>query len=349
MNPVTLARALVEIPSPSGDEAAVVRHVATVLRNLDLRVEQQQVASNRFNLVATTTSAPRVVFACHLDTVPGEIEAHDDDTHVYGRGAADAKGAAAVQLAAAAKLLESGETRIGLLFTVDQEMNALGAREANAHPVAEQCAFLIGGMPTGGKLATGTKGSLRIRLSTKGKEAHSAHPENGDSAIVRLLDALTALRTATWPSSTQLGETTLNVGVIAGGTRANVVPGSAYADVQLRLVTPAASVEAQVRELVGPDVDIEVLAASDPLALFTPEGFETTSVRFTTDLPYLDKWGTPLLLGPGSILVAHTDGERIAKADLTACVDGYVRLTQHLLARYDAENKTAEPPRETAA
>ncbi len=347
MNPVTLARALVEIPSPSGDEAAVVRHVATVLRNLDLRVEQQQVASNRFNLVATTTSPPRVVFACHLDTVPGDLEAHEDETHVYGRGAVDAKGAAAVQLAAAAKLLEAGETRIGLLFTMDQEMNALGAQEANHHPMAEQCAFLIGGMPTGGKLASGTKGSLRIRLNTKGKEAHSAHPENGDSAIVRLLDALSALRNASWPTSEQLGDTTVNVGVISGGTRANVVPGSACADLQIRLVTSAVSVEAQVRDLVGPDVEVEVLAASDPLVLFTPGGFETTSVRFSTDLSYLGKWGTPLLLGPGSILVAHTDGERVAKASLTACVDQYVRLTHHLLDRYDDEHNPADTSRDS--
>ncbi len=349
MNPVTLARALVEIPSPSGDEAAVVRHVATVLRNLDLRVEQQQVASNRFNLVATTTSPPRVVFACHLDTVPGEVEVREDDTHLYGRGAADSKGAAAVQLAAASKLLESGETRIGLLFTVDQEMSALGAQEANGHPVAEQCAFLIGGMPTGGKIAESTKGSLRVRLTTRGRESHSAHPENGDSSIVRLLDALATLRGATWPTDERLGETTLNVGVISGGTRHNVIPGSACADVQLHLVSPAAQVEEQLRALVGADVAVEVIAASDPLVLFTPEGFKTTTVRYASDLPYLNKWGTPLLLGPGSILVAYTDDEHIAKADLAACVDQYVRLTHHLLDRYDDEQKPAEAQRESAA
>jgi acetylornithine deacetylase len=348
MNPVTIARALVEIPSPTGDEAAVGRHVASILRNLDLRVEQQQVAPNRFNLVATTTAAPpRVVFSTHLDTVPGALDVREDDTFLYGRGACDAKGVAAVQIAAAARLLEAGEQRIGLLFTVDEEMESLGARNANGHPLAEQCAYIINGEPTGNRLATGTKGSLRVRLRAQGKEAHSAYPENGESAILRLVDAIGALRRHTWPVDERFGETTLNVGVIAGGTRPNVIPGSAHADLQFRLVTAPADVEGTVRALVGDLVEVEILSASEPLALHTIDGFETAPMRFTTDLPYLSRWGTPLLLGPGSILVAHTDEERVSKDELRAGTDLYVRAAQSLLARYDAEH-AAEAPAEQA-
>jgi acetylornithine deacetylase len=347
MNPVTLARSLVEIASPTGEEAAVVLHMATILRNLDLRVEQQQVAPNRFNLLATTTAPPRVVFSTHLDTVPGTLEVREDETHLYGRGACDAKGVAAAQLAAAARLLDAGEHRIGLLFTIDEEMDSLGAREANDHPMAEQCAYIINGEPTNNQLATGTKGSLRLRLRAKGKEAHSAYPEHGESAILRLIDAIALLRAEPWPSHERFGDTTLNVGVIKGGTRPNVIPGAAHADLQFRLVAPAAETEARVRTLVGGLVEIDVLSASDPLSLHTVEGFDTSPMRFTTDLPYLDKWGTPLLLGPGSILVAHTDEERISKKELKAGADLYVRLANELLARYDAQ-EAEEAAREEA-
>ncbi len=332
MNPVTLARTLIETPSPTGEEAAVGRLVAGMLRNLDLRVDQQQVAPERFNLIAASSAPPRVVFSTHMDTVPPVLPFREDEHALYGRGACDAKGIIAVQVAAAHRLLEAGENRIGLLFTVDEEMGGLGAQKANEHPLAAQCRFLINGEPTDNRLATGTKGSLRVRVRAEGREAHSAYPEEGTSAIEKLLDALADVRAARWPEDETLGETTVNIGVIGGGTRPNVVPGAAHADLQIRLVTPPEVVLQQLERVLAGRATTEVLSVSSPLHLHTVEGFETQSVRFTTDIPYLSNWGTPLLLGPGSILVAHTDDERVAKADLHEAVDLYVRLAQQLLA-----------------
>lgn len=332
MNPISIARSLIETPSPTGEEAAVGRLVAGALRNLDLRVDQQQVAPERFNLIGTTSAPPRVVFSTHMDTVPPVLPFREDETHLYGRGACDAKGIIAVQLAAAYRLLEAGENRIGLLYTVDEEMGGLGAKQANDHPVAAQCRFLINGEPTDNKLASGTKGSLRVRLHTTGREAHSAYPEEGASAIEALLDVLADVRAAAWPTDPLLGETTVNIGVIGGGTRPNVVAGAAHADLQIRLVTPHEQVVARLDEVLRGRARTEVLSVSEPMHLHTVPGFETQTVRFTTDLPYLSNWGTPLLLGPGSILVAHTDEERIAKADLHHAVDLYVQLAQTLLA-----------------
>ncbi len=332
MNPVAIARSLIETPSPTGEEAAVGRLVAGMLRNLDLRVDQQQVASERFNLIAVSSAPPRVVFSTHLDTVPPVLPFREDETHLYGRGACDAKGIIAVQLAAAHRLLEAGERRIGLLFTVDEEMGGLGAQKANLHPVAEQCRFIVNGEPTGNKLASGTKGSLRVRLRTRGREAHSAYPEKGASAIEKLLDVLADVRATHWPSDETLGDTTVNIGVVGGGTRPNVVAGAAHADLQIRLVTPPERVLAQLESVLAGRATAETLSVSPPMMLHTVGGFETETVRFTTDIPYLSNWGTPLLLGPGSILVAHTDEECVAKAELHEAVDLYVRLAQQLLA-----------------
>ncbi len=332
MNPVSVARSLIEIPSPTGEEAAVGRQVATILRNLDLRVDQQQVAPERFNLIATAAAPARVVFSTHLDTVPPVLPFSEDETYLYGRGACDAKGVLAVQIAAISKLLEADEQRVGLLFTVDEEMGGLGARKANEHPAAEHCRYLVNGEPTDNLLATGTKGSLRVRLHTEGREAHSAYPEEGTSAIDKMLDVLADLRAAEWPADDVMGETTVNIGVIGGGTRPNVIAGAAYADLQIRLVTEDSVVLGQLDSMLRGRARVEVLSSSRPLALHTVDGFKTAPVRFTTDLPHLGNWGTPLLLGPGSILVAHTPQERIAKADLVEGVDLYVRLAQALLA-----------------
>ncbi len=335
MDPIALARDLVAIASPTGEEAAVVRYVAQRLEAMGLSVEWQEVAPDRFNLLATAGEAPRVVFSTHLDTVPGMPPVSEDDTHLYGRGSCDAKGIAAVQIAAAHRLIASGERRIGLLFTIDEEVASAGARAANEHPLAAQCAFLVNGEPTENRLGSGTKGSLRMRLAATGREAHSAYPENGTSAISLLIQALNRIDEYDWPAHEVFGDTTINVGVIGGGTRSNVIAGSAHAEVHVRVATSTADIERTMRALAGGDVAVEVLSASEPMELHTVDGFETEAVRFTTDIPYLSAWGTPLLLGPGTILDAHTDGERVAKADLHTAVDLYEALGRRLLGSLD--------------
>lgn len=331
LDPVALARDLCAIPSVTGDEAAVGAHIEGVLRGLGLTTERQSPEGARFNLLARTDEKPRVVLSTHMDTVPPHLPLREDETHLYGRGVCDAKGILACQIAAAAQLLEAGERRIGLLFTVDEEAGSLGARVANLHPMARECRYLINGEPTEGVLASGTKGSLRLSITTTGRAAHSAYPEAGESAIEALLDVLRAIRTHDWPSDAALGETTVNIGLISGGVAANVLAPDASAVLQMRLVTAPEPILEVLEALCGERCRVDVLTASAPIRLLVPDGFESAPVRYTTDIPYLTNWGRPLLYGPGSILVAHTDEERVEKRALTDATDGYVRLVRALL------------------
>jgi acetylornithine deacetylase len=330
---VSLTCELVDVPSVSGEEAQLARFVASYLTDLGYRVELFDAAPGRPNVLATTDQPPRIVLSTHLDTVPPHIPARIAEGVVYGRGACDAKGIMAAQIAAAEQLRADGVEGIGLLFVVDEEMGSVGARAANAHPLAGQCRWLIDGEPTDNRLATGCKGSLRLTLSTAGVPAHSAYPEHGRSAIDALLDVLGDVRRATWPTDPVFGETTVNIGVIAGGMRPNVVAADAHADLQIRLVTEVPPVKTLLERAVRDRARIDYLTAVPPLQLATVPGFETCVVRFTTDIPHLTNWGTPLLLGPGSILDAHGADERISEAELAAGADAYVRLVQALALR----------------
>lgn len=330
MNPFTLTRRLIDIPSLTGDEKAVGDFVATHLASLGYKVERQEIAGDRFNVIATTGEAPRIVFSTHLDTVPPFIASHEDAEYIYGRGSCDAKGIIAAQIFAAEQLRQSGLNTIGLLFTVDEELSSLGAQAANKHPLARECRYLINGEPTDNRLAVGTKGSLRLFITTEGRAAHSAYPEAGDSAIEKLLDVLQNIRMIDWPRDDFFGETTCNIGVLNGGTRPNVIPDHARAELQIRLVTDIERVKGVVEDAVGGRAQLEYASAHDPVRLFSVPGFEDCVVRFTTDVPYLLNWGKPLLIGPGSILDAHTEHERIAKHELERAIDLYVKLAKAL-------------------
>jgi acetylornithine deacetylase len=328
-----LTRRLIDIPSVSGDEAEVGRFLAAHLAGLGYEVETQEIGRGRANVLARVAGAPpRVVFSTHMDTVPPHIAAGEDAEFITGRGACDAKGIIAAQIAAAGALRAGGVEGIGLLFTVDEELGSLGARAANRHAWARGSRFLVNGEPTDNRLATGTKGSLRVRLKASGRAAHSAYPERGESAIEKLLDVLADIRAHAWPSDPFFGETTCNVGTLAGGTRPNVIPEEASAELQFRLVTSAREIKATLETLVAGRVSVEHLSENDPVRLKEVEGFEQTVVRFTTDIPYLPDWGAALLLGPGSIFDAHTAAERVRKSELVAAVGLYAKLARALLA-----------------
>ncbi|MBI1722275.1 MAG: M20/M25/M40 family metallo-hydrolase [Gemmatimonadetes bacterium] len=333
-DPIALARRLVAIPSVTGEEAEVARFLGSHLTGLGYHVELQEAAPGRPNILATTDAPPRVVLSTHLDTVPPHLPAGEDEACLYGRGACDAKGIAAAMVAAAERLRAEGVSEIGLLFVVDEEMDSRGARAANGHPLARQCRWLINGEPTDNRLAVGSKGSLRCSLRTEGTGGHSAYPERGASAIDRLLEVLADVRAVRWPRDAVLGETTCNIGVIAGGTRPNVIAEKAHADLQVRLVADPAPVRRLLEEAVRGRAEIEVHTCVSPVRLTAPPGFETCVVAFTTDIPNLTAWGSPLLLGPGSIHVAHTDREQIAKADLEHGAELYVRLARALLTEH---------------
>ncbi|MFN2455070.1 MAG: M20/M25/M40 family metallo-hydrolase [Pyrinomonadaceae bacterium] len=348
MNPFELTRKLIDIPSISGDEAGIGRFLVTYLESLDYRVERQEMSNGRANIIATTGISPHVVFSTHMDTVPPHIASSEDADNIYGRGACDTKGIIAAQIAAAETLRAAGLTNIGLLFTVEEETNSAGARLANTHPLASECLYMINGEPTENKLATGSKGSLRLVLKTEGRAAHSAYPEQGESAIEKLLDILADVRAIHWPRDEFFGDTTCNIGVIRGGTRSNIVPPDAEADLHIRLVANSAQVKEMLDSVVGQRARIEHLSVAEPVRMLAVEDFAQEVVRFTTDIPHLTNWGTPLLLGPGSILNAHTPHEYIGKHEITKAIELYTRLARTLLARANDKAPRAEnTPEET--
>jgi acetylornithine deacetylase len=333
MNIFELTRHLIDIPSVTGDERSVGMFLASHLEGLGYSSGLQEVDNNRFNVIATTEALPRVVLSTHMDTVPPHILSSENENRIFGRGACDAKGIIAAQIMAAERLRAEGVNEIGLLFTVDEELGSLGARFANSHEIAPACQYLINGEPTDNKLASATKGSLRLSLKTTGRACHSAYPEEGESAIEKLLDVLESIRQIEWPRDDVLGETTCNIGVISGGTRPNVIPAEASAVFQLRLVTSAERVKRILEDAVAWGAEVEYLSENDPVHLLTVDSLEQCVVRFTTDIPFLSNWGSPLLIGPGSILNAHTDHEFIEKQELEDAVDLYIHLVRELLKR----------------
>ena len=332
MNLCALTKELIDIPSITGEEKVVGEYLSNYLEGIGYRVEKQEVTADRFNVIATLEEAPSIVFSTHMDTVPPFIESSEDEKFIYGRGSCDAKGIIAAQIFAAERLRAEGMKEVGLLFTVDEELGSAGAQAANNHSIAKACRFLINGEPTDSRLATGTKGSVRVIITAEGRAAHSAYPEAGESAIEKLLDILQDIRHIEWPEDGFFGTTTCNIGVIGGGMRPNVIPDKARAELQIRLGIDIEHVKSRLEAATGGRGRLEYASAHNPVRLFSVKGFEECVVRFTTDVPYLSNWGKPLLLGPGSILVAHTDHERISKNELQSAVDLYVDLAKKLQA-----------------
>ncbi len=330
MNLFELTERLISIPSVSGGEKEVARFLARHLSDCGFEVELQEAAPDRPNLYARR-GRPDVVLSTHTDTVPPFIEFREDDDFIYGRGACDAKGIIAAMVKAAERLVESGVSDFGLLFVVGEEAGSPGARAANLIP--NESRFLINGEPTESKLALGSKGALRAILKATGRAAHSAYPHMGESAIDKLLDVIGDLKRAELPIDPELGATTMNIGVIKGGVAANVIPPEAEAELMFRVVGSADELKRMIEEVADGRVDTSYTFACDAIFMERVDGFETSTVAFTTDIPLLTNWGKPLLFGPGSILDAHTSHERISKSELRAAVDVYASLVMRLKGR----------------
>lgn len=330
---VALAAELLAIQSFTRDEGAVIDFVARWLVTRGWNVMIQEVSPGRGNVWASRAGGG-VALSTHLDTVPPFYPPRLTGNRLHGRGACDAKGIVAAMMAAAEVLVAEGEQRIDLLFVVGEEKGSDGARAANN--LAATSRFLINGEPTESKLASGCKGSLRFTLRTRGREAHSAYPELGVSAIEPLIRLLPTLHDLTLPHDDVLGATTVNIGTIEGGTEANIVPAEAHAEVMVRLV---AAVE-PVHELLhkwATDAGAEIeFGSTIPAQRFhVLPGYEVQAVAYTSDIPLLGHWGTPLLFGPGSIHVAHTPDEYVDVDELRASVATYAALSRELLRSVD--------------
>ena len=322
-----LTRQLIDIESITGNEKRVAVFLGDYLEKLGAQVELEEAEPDRPNVLALW-GKPEVVLSTHLDTVPPFFPSREDEHFIYGRGACDAKGIIAAQVEAASRLRAEGVSDVALLLLVGEERNSAGAMAANQHPRGAR--YLINGEPTENRLVLGTKGVLRLEMEAKGRMAHSAYPELGESATEKLVEALHRLRDMNLPEDELLGKTTYNIGIIQGGIAPNVIPDFARAEVMYRVVRSADEIYEAVRRRVGELVTVQKVLEIPPVQLGRMDGLETTVVAFSTDIPALTNWGQPFLLGPGSVRVAHTENERIAKQELVQAVEIYVKMVKKL-------------------
>jgi acetylornithine deacetylase len=326
---VALAAELLAIDSSTGAESGAIDYVARWLVTRGWNVSLQEVTRGRANVWASR-GGRGVTLSTHLDTVPPYLPPKLSGDRLAGRGAADAKGIAAAMLAAAERLTQAGEERVDLLFVVGEEKGSDGARTANRLPATSR--YLVNGEPTESKLASGAKGSQRVTVRIRGRAAHSAYPQLGRSAIEPMLALLPTIHDLQLPSDPVLGDTTVNIGTIRGGTEANIIPALCEAELMFRLVGPVEPLRAMLENWARGKAELEWGSYIPAQHFHTISGFDVAPVAYTTDIPLLNRWGTPLLFGPGSIHVAHTPDEYIDVGELRAAVDSYERIVRTLLA-----------------
>ena len=332
IDPIALARQLIDVPSTTGDEFAHAELLDRELQRLGFSTRRQEVSETRFNLFASAGGRPRVVINSHLDTVPPWFASREDDTHVYGRGACDTKGVIAAMVAAGEKLLANDVRDFAFLFVVGEETDSIGAKSANVAFRDLGSEYVIVGEPTGSKFARASKGALTCIVRFDGVAAHSAYPHLGDSAINKMVKAIAEINAGDWGRDENLGETTVNVGVVRGGEKPNIIPAKAECEMIFRLVTTPEDIRARLEPILARNGGtITWTHGNPPQHMIVPEGAESVVVAFNTDVPHLGALGKPLLFGPGSILDAHGANEKIGKRELLEAVETYYNTVAGLL------------------
>jgi acetylornithine deacetylase len=332
IDPVVLTRQLIDIPSITGDEFAVGEFLDSKLTGLGFTCTRLDVADRRFNLLARAGGQPTVILTTHIDTVPPFFESREDDEAVYGRGACDAKGIIAAMIAAGVRLVARGRRDFAFLFVVAEETDSVGAKRANEQLASIGSRYLVNGEPTDSTFVRASKGALTCTVRFAGVAAHSAYPERGDSAITKLVAAVADIQSADWGRHDVLGQATVNVGVIRGGEKPNIVPAWAEAEMIFRTVSEPDEVRGKLQSLIARyDGSIVRSHGNPPQMMVVPAGKSSTVVAFNTDVPHLANLGQPLLFGPGSILDAHGTDEKILKRDLLAAVDTYEEIVAQLM------------------
>lgn len=329
---IALAKKLIDVPSPTDSEFAIGELLERELQQLGFATRRHEVSESRFNLYASAGGRPRVVLNSHIDTVPPWFASYEDETHIYGRGACDTKGILAAMLAAGERLKARGIEEFAFLFVVGEETDSIGAKKANEHFADLGSEYCVVGEPTESKFARASKGALTCFLRFEGVAAHSAYPHLGDSAINKMVAAIAEINRSDWGSHEVLGKTTVNVGVVRGGQRPNIIAAEAECELIFRLATPLEETRQRLADLIAQHGGtITMSRGNPPQFMIVPEGEESQVVSFNTDVPWLGNLGKPLLFGPGSVLDAHGANEKIAKRDLLAAVTTYEEMVVALL------------------
>ena len=320
IDPIALARQLIDIPSTTEHEGEIAQFLHRMLGEMGFASELQPVTGARFNVFATASEQPRVILNSHIDTVPPWFESREDEQFIYGRGACDTKGIIAAMLAAGERLRQQ-RADFAFLFVVGEETDSIGAKAARIRPAN----YVLVGEPTESKFARASKGALTAFVRFDGIAGHSAYPERGESAINKMVAAIAEINLADWGHDEILGKTTVNVGVVRGGEKPNIIAGSAECEMIFRLASDYDRTLAKLDALVANHGGtITVSRGNPPQHMVVPDGAPSTIVAFNTDVPHLRSLGEPLLFGPGSILDAHGPHERIGKKELLESVETYV-------------------------
>ncbi len=332
IDPISFARELIDIPSPTESEFAVGELLERELGRLGFTTQRHDVSPTRFNLLARAGGHPRVVLNSHIDTVPPWFGSSEDDQYLYGRGACDTKGIIAAMIAAGERLLVRGIDEFAFLFVVGEETDSIGAKTANAAFADLGSDYVLVGEPTESTFARASKGALTCIVRFEGVAAHSAYPHLGDSAIHRMVAAIAEINAADWGRHEVLGDTTVNVGVVRGGQKPNIIAAEAECELIFRLVTTPEDVQGRLAVIVSRHGGSIIMArGNEPQFMVVPEGAVSQVVSFNTDVPWLKNLGKPLLFGPGSILDAHGKNERISRKDLLEAVGTYEQMVLSLL------------------
>lgn len=332
IDPTRFARKLIDVPSPSDHEFAVGEMLDYELTRLGFRTRRHDVSATRFNLLAYAGGTPRVVLNTHMDTVPPWFESREDEQYIYGRGACDTKGIIAAMIAAGERLRARGVDQFAFLFVVGEETDSIGAKTANRAFENLGSEYVVVGEPTESLFARASKGALTVHVRFDGVAAHSAYPHLGESAINKMVAAIAEINRTDWGTHDVLGHTTVNVGVVRGGSRPNIIPADAECEMIFRLVTTPEDVEQRLRTILAEHGGrITLSRGNAPQFMIVPEGRKSTVVSFNTDVPWLSALGKPLLFGPGSILDAHGVNEKISKKELLEAVGTYEEMVISLL------------------
>lgn len=331
-DPIAFARQFIDIPSPTEKERDAGEFLFETFQGLGYQCRRQDVAENRFNVFASAGGRPRVIINSHFDTVPPWFASSEDEEFIYGRGACDTKGIIAAMIAAGERLRAGDVRDFAFLFVVGEETDSIGAKQANIEFIDLGSEYVLVGEPTESSFARASKGAFTCVARFEGIAGHSAYPERGDSAINKLVAAIADINRTDWGTHEVLGRATVNVGVIRGGEKANIIPASAEAEMIFRIVSEPEVVRAKLDSLLRKHGGGILRSHGNPPQFMTvPDGAKSTVVAFNTDVPHLRGLGKPLLFGPGSILDAHGERERIRKRDLIDAITTYEQTVMTLL------------------
>ncbi|MBN2247467.1 MAG: M20 family metallopeptidase [Coriobacteriia bacterium] len=354
---VALAQRLVRLNTADGSERTAAEACAKALEGSGARVEIVPMATGRAHLIASVgdvAHAP-LVLSGHLDTVPfgglpwthGALSGDISGGMLHGRGAADMKGGVAALVTAVARHAAHHADGPGVLLvlTADEETGCNGARHLVATRQLPEGGPLLIAEPTDLLIAHGHKGVLWLLASAQGRAAHGSRPDLGRNAIVPLARFVSDLSEAGLPGShPEMGDVTVNVGTFHGGTKVNLVPDAASAEIDIRLVAgvDSRSLLARVTALAGDGIDIEV--AEDLPAVYSPadgpfashvsarcEAVLGTSTHrsplsYFTDASVLVnalESSEVVFLGPGDPGQAHTLDEHCPISQIEAAADLY--------------------------